>query len=84
LSRAGATGSGLRLPHCHGEVSTVAYRAPRGTLCLVIALARHGLTDIIPPRIDIALPRGSRIPALRTAIDVRVFARETKGRIGRL
>jgi predicted transcriptional regulator of viral defense system len=52
-------------------------KAPRGTLCLVTALARHGLTDIIPPRIDIALPRGSRTPALRETIHVHVFARET-------
>lgn len=55
----------------------IAHRAPRGTLCLVTALARRGLTDIIPPRIDIALPRGSRTPALRTTIDVHLFARET-------
>jgi hypothetical protein len=57
--------------------SGIAHRAPRGTLCLITALARHGLTDIIPPSIDIALPRGSRIPTLRKTIDVHVFARET-------
>jgi predicted transcriptional regulator of viral defense system len=64
-------------PEIDQDLLEVAYRAPHGTLCLVTALARHGLTDIIPPRIDIALPRGSRIPALRTTIDVHVFARET-------
>jgi len=43
----------------------------------VTTLARHGLTDIIPPRIEIALPRGSRIPSLRETIQIHVFARET-------
>jgi hypothetical protein len=42
---------------------------------LTTALARLGLTDIIPLRIDIALPRGSRVPALRNSIDeVLAFA----------
>ena len=54
----------------------IAQRALRGALCLITALARHGLTDMIPPRIDIALPRGSRVPTLRKSIDVHVFARE--------
>jgi predicted transcriptional regulator of viral defense system len=64
-------------PAIDQDMLEVAHRAPRGTLCLVTALARHGLTDIIPPRIDIALPRGSRIPALRETIAVHVFARHT-------
>jgi predicted transcriptional regulator of viral defense system len=64
-------------PEIDQDLLEIALRAPRGTLCLVTALARHGLTDIIPPRIDIALPRGSRIPALRKTIDVHVFTRET-------
>jgi predicted transcriptional regulator of viral defense system len=59
------------------DLLEVAHRAPRGTLCLVTALARHGLTDTIPPQIDIAVPRGSRVPALRQTISVHVFARET-------
>lgn len=64
-------------PEIDQDLLEIAHRAPRGTLCLVTALARHGLTDIIPARIDIALPRGSRIPALRKTIDVHIFARET-------
>lgn len=64
-------------PQIDQDLLEVAHRAPRGTLCLITALARHGLTDTIPPRIDIALPRGSRIPTLRKTIDVHVFARET-------
>lgn len=64
-------------PEIDQDLLEVAYRAPQATLCLVTALARHGLTDIIPPRIDVAIPRGSRIPALRPTIDVHVFARKT-------
>lgn len=64
-------------PEIDQDLLEIALRAPQGTLCLVTALARHGLTDIIPPRVDIALPRGSRIPALRETIQVHVFARET-------
>jgi predicted transcriptional regulator of viral defense system len=64
-------------PEIDQDLLEIAHRAPRGTLCLITALARHGLTDIIPPSIDIALPRGSRVPTLRKAIDVHVFARET-------
>ncbi|WP_129779432.1 type IV toxin-antitoxin system AbiEi family antitoxin domain-containing protein [Peristeroidobacter soli] len=63
-------------PEIDQDLLEIAHRAPQGTLCLVTALARHGLTDIIPPRIDIALPRGSRVPALRETIQVHVFARE--------
>jgi len=64
-------------PEIDQDLLEIVHRAPRGTLCLVTALARHELTDIIPARIDIALPRGSRIPALRKTIDVHIFARET-------
>jgi hypothetical protein len=35
------------------------------------------LPTLSPDRIDIAIPRGSRIPALRPAIDVHVFAKKT-------
>lgn len=64
-------------PEIDQDLLEIAHRAPRGTLCLITALARHGLTDIIPPSIDIALPRGSRVPTLRKTIDAHVFARET-------
>ena len=64
-------------PEIDQDLLEVAHRAPRGTLCLVTALARHGLTDIIPAKLDVALPRGSRVPALREMFDVHLFARET-------
>jgi predicted transcriptional regulator of viral defense system len=59
------------------ELLEVAHRAPRGTLCLISALARHGLTDIIPSRTDIAIPRGSRIPSVEAPVDFHVFASKT-------
>ena len=60
----------------------IAHRVPDGTLCLITALARHGLIDVIPDRIDLAIPRGRRIPALQSPVNVHVFAKNTFG-IGR-
>jgi predicted transcriptional regulator of viral defense system len=59
------------------DLLEVAYRTPRATLCLTTALARHGLSDAIADRIDIAIPRGMRIPALRPVFNIHVFARST-------
>ena len=50
------------------DLQAIAARAPRATLCLRSALARHGLIDDIPAEIDIALPRGTRPPALDAPI----------------
>lgn len=47
------------------DLLEIAIRAPSATLCLTTALARHGLTDAIPSRIDVALPRGQRHPRTR-------------------
>jgi hypothetical protein len=44
---------------------------------LTTALARHGLTDNIPARIDVAIPRGNRIPTLLSPVDIRVFSKDT-------
>lgn len=44
------------------DLIEIARKAPRATLCLASALARHGLTDEIPASIDIALPRGQHKP----------------------
>lgn len=55
----------------------IAHRVPEGTLCLITAFARHGLTDVIPDRIDIAVPRGRRIPALQSPANIHVFAKDT-------
>lgn len=64
-------------PEADANLLEIAHRAPCGTLCLITALARHGLIDTIPARIDIAIPRGSRIPALGSHIHFHVFASET-------
>ncbi len=50
------------------DLAEIALRAPRATLCLTSALARHSLTDDIPPSINVALPRNQRHP--RTAVPV--------------
>ncbi len=57
----------------------IAHRVPEGTLCLITALARHGLTDAIPDRIDVAIPRGRRVPALQSPVNIHVFAKDTFG-----
>ena len=38
----------------------IALRASDATLCLTTALSHHDLTDVIPPEIDLALPRSRR------------------------
>lgn len=50
------------------DLHEVAARAPVGTLCLTTALARHGLTDQIPDRIDVALPRYQRAPRVTARV----------------
>jgi hypothetical protein len=64
-------------PEIDQNLLEIAYRIPKGTLCLTAALARHGLTDNIPTRIDVAVPRGHRIPVLQSPVDIRVFAKDT-------
>lgn len=54
-----------------------AIRRPEATVCLTSALAHHDLTDAIPAALDIAIPRGVRIPATDHAIDWHSFDRAT-------
>jgi len=42
-------------------------------VCLASALAFHDLTDEIPDRLSVALPRGSRRPATQAAIEWHLF-----------
>lgn len=49
------------------DLIEIALRSPKATICLSSALARHGLIDAIPPRIDIAIPRGTHAPATTAA-----------------
>ena len=52
-------------------------RRPEATICLTSALAHHDLIDAIPAQLDIAIPRGSRIPAGNPSIAWHQFDRAT-------
>lgn len=58
------------------EAST---RRPEATICLTSALAHHDLTDAIPAALDVAIPRGTRIPASTSPLAWHSFDRETFG-----
>ncbi|MGH3449069.1 MAG: type IV toxin-antitoxin system AbiEi family antitoxin domain-containing protein [Nocardioidaceae bacterium] len=64
------------------DLVEVAHRVPEATLCLGSALARHGLTDLIPPVIDVAVPRTRRRPRVQAPVAWHRFASETFG-VGR-
>lgn len=64
-------------PPADFDLLEIAARAPRATICLTSALARHDLTDIIPARIDIALPRSHRPHELHLPIAWHRFADHT-------
>ncbi len=59
------------------DLLEITHRAPRATLCLTSALARHDLSDAIPPTIDVALPRGQRHPRLQAPVTWHSFAPDT-------
>jgi predicted transcriptional regulator of viral defense system len=46
------------------DLVTVCARIPNGVVCLISALAFHGLTTQIPHAVDIALARGSSTPRI--------------------
>jgi predicted transcriptional regulator of viral defense system len=46
------------------DLVTVTMRIPNGVICLISALAFHGLTTQIPHAVDVALARGSERPRL--------------------
>jgi len=50
------------------DLAEARLRSPLATICLTSALVRHGLIDEIPTRIDLAVPRGSHLPALRAPV----------------
>jgi predicted transcriptional regulator of viral defense system len=54
------------------EMVSIAIRSPRAVICLISALARHGLTTQIPRAIDIALPSHANIPRI-DELKLRVF-----------
>jgi hypothetical protein len=59
------------------DLVIVAATVRRATICLTSALARHGLTDRIPDRIDVALPRGTRRPRITAPLRWHTFATDT-------
>jgi predicted transcriptional regulator of viral defense system len=59
------------------DLLEVATRAPEATICLLSALARHDLTDAIPARHDIALPRDKWHPRLSGVIQWHSFEAAT-------
>jgi predicted transcriptional regulator of viral defense system len=54
------------------DLVTVALRVPRAIVCLISALSHHDLTTEVPHEVQIALPRGTRSPALEHP-PIRVF-----------
>lgn len=59
------------------DLVVIAAAKARATLCLTSALARHDLTDQIPSRIEVALPRGTRQPKISAAVQWHQFATST-------
>ncbi|HXB67757.1 MAG TPA: type IV toxin-antitoxin system AbiEi family antitoxin domain-containing protein [Candidatus Acidoferrales bacterium] len=54
------------------DLIPVAIRIPRAVVCLISALAHHGLTTQVPHAVDLALPSHARIPKI-DGIPLRVF-----------
>jgi predicted transcriptional regulator of viral defense system len=59
------------------DLAEIAAKSPHATLCLRSALARHNLSDDIPAEIDVAIPRGSWMPATIAPVRWRHFDPET-------
>jgi len=55
------------------DLIEIAAKAHHPTLCLLSALARHELTDIIPPVHDIAIPRGTWQPVVSAPVHWHKF-----------
>lgn len=64
-------------PLADEDLLEIAARAPEATLCLMTALSRHDLTDRIPSRIDVALPRERRPPRVQAPVRWHRFDAET-------
>jgi predicted transcriptional regulator of viral defense system len=54
------------------DLVPISIRIPRAVVCLISALAHHGLTTQVPHAIDIALPSHAQIPKL-DGVPLRVF-----------
>jgi len=54
------------------DLVPIAIRIPRAVVCLISALAHHGLTTHIPHAVDIALPSHAQVPKV-DGVPLRVF-----------
>jgi predicted transcriptional regulator of viral defense system len=54
------------------DLVSVAIRAPRAVICLISALAHHGLTTQVPHAVDVALLSHAQVPRI-DGIPLRVF-----------
>jgi predicted transcriptional regulator of viral defense system len=54
------------------DLVPIAIRIPRGVICLISALAHHGLTTQVPHAVDFALPSHAQVPRIDGA-PLRVF-----------
>jgi predicted transcriptional regulator of viral defense system len=61
------------------DLIEISIRAPGATICLETALAQHDLSDLIPSRPDIAVPRGHRRPPVRIRVNWHQFDPATFG-----
>jgi predicted transcriptional regulator of viral defense system len=59
-------------PLSNPDLVAIAIRVPRATVCLISALAHHGLTTQVPHAVDIALPSHAHIPKVE-GVPLRVF-----------
>jgi predicted transcriptional regulator of viral defense system len=50
------------------DMIEIAFRAPHATLCLETAMSMLDLSDLIPSRPDVAVPRGDHIPPVRIRV----------------
>lgn len=55
----------------------IAHRNPDATLCLITACNKHNLTDLIPMRTDVAIPRGAWRPRTSWPTSWHVFDPKT-------
>lgn len=64
------------------DLAEIAAKIPIATICLTSALAEHGLSDAIPVKIDIAIPRGAWAPKTKAPVNWHRFELGTfnKGR----
>lgn len=59
-------------PLSNPDLVPIAIRIPRAVVCLISALAHHGLTTQIPHAVDLALPSHAQIPKM-DSVPLRIF-----------